>query len=146
MSYPNRRRTWAALVLLGLLVCGCARTETVDRTGEASQIAEQYLAGVAGASEDRGWSLLHPDGRDVFGGSIERYINAVLASDWTSFEWAIEDVVPDDPSLFMVRVRTDPPAFLVQLADGQRVLQSNGNGTANLWIRFSPMGSGVWPN
>jgi hypothetical protein len=112
-------------------------------------MAEQYLAAVAGAADDRGWSLLHPDARrDMFDGNGERYINLALASDWSTFEWSVESVVADDPSLFLIRLRTSPPGFLVQPGDGNlRILAPNDNGSAIMAIRLDGLGgSGVWPS
>lgn len=141
----GRRRRLIALVLVGLLIAGC--TPRQDRSKEATQLAEQYLAAVAGGADDRGWSLLHPDARrDMFGDSVDRYLNAVAASDWTNFRFTIESVVADDPSLYLIQVRTDPPRFLVQpWGRNLWILGSELDGVATMAVRFEPLASGVWP-
>lgn len=145
MNFQGRKRTLVALILFGSLAAGCA--ERPERTAEATELAEQYLAAVSGAADDRGWSLLHPDARrDMFGGSVERYLNAVLASDWTNFQFSVESVVPDDPSLYLVQVRATPPAFLVQAADHNRYIMANAHdGLATMSIRLDTFARGVWP-
>ena len=139
------RRTLVALILLGLLFMGCTRHQ--DRTEEATALAERYLDAVAGAADDRGWSLLHPDARrDMFDDSEDRYLNAVAASDWTDFRFTIESVVADDPSLYLVQLRTDPPRFLVQPWGGNVwILGPEPDGLSMMAIRFEPLASGVWP-
>jgi hypothetical protein len=134
------------MVLLGLLIAGCA--ERPERTREATELAEQYLFAVAGGADDRGWSLLHPDARrDMFGGSMERYINSVLASDWTTFKFSVESVVPDDPSLYLVQLRTSPPGFLVQPGDHNLQILANAfDGAATMAIRLDTFARGVWPS
>lgn len=146
MSSLGRHRAFVALVLVGLLIVGCSVRP--DRTSEATVLAEQYLTAVAGGSEDRGWSLIHPTARrDMFGDSAERYVNAVATSDWTDFGFRIESVVPDDPSLYIVHVRTQPPGFLVQPWGGNlRILTDAEKGMATMAIRFETFGSGVWPS
>jgi hypothetical protein len=97
VNFLGRKRTLVGLVLLAFLIAGCA--ERPERTGEATELAEQYLAAVSGAADDRGWSLLHPDARrDMFGGSMERYLSGVLASDWTSFHSASSPSCPMIPA------------------------------------------------
>lgn len=145
MSGSGRRRTFVAVVMFGLLVLGCA--VRIDRTGEATQLAERYLAAVGGGTKDRGWSLLHPDARrDMFGDSVDRYLNAVAASDWTDFRFSVESAVADDPSLYMIEVRTDPPTFLVQpWGRNLWILGAEPGGLAHMSVRFEPFASGVWP-
>lgn len=134
-----------ALVLFGFLIAGCA--EGPERTGEATELAEQYLAAVAGGADDRGWSLLHPDARrDMFGGSMERYLNGVLASDWKNFQFSVESVVPDDPSLYLIQLRATPPGFLVQPADHNLyILADVHDGVATMSVRLDTFARGVWP-
>lgn len=146
MSCRGRRRTLVALVLFGILVAGCA--EGTDRTSEATALAERYLAAVAGGSDDRGWSLLHPDARrDMFGDNAEQYVNAVVASDWTGFRFSVESVVPDDPSLYIVELSTNPPGFLVQAWGGNLRIVGNAapDGMSTMAIRFETFATGVWP-
>ncbi len=141
----RRRRRLIVLVLVGLLIAGC--TPRRDRSEEARQLAEQYLAAAAGGADDRGWSLLHPDARrDMFGNGADRYLNAVAASDWTDFRFTIESVVADDPSLYLIQVRTDPPRFLVQpWGRNLWILGSGPDGIATMAIRLEPFATGVWP-
>jgi hypothetical protein len=134
-----------ALFFCALLIVGCAIGP--DRTAEATGLAEQYLAAVAGGADDRGWSLLHPDARrDMFGDSADRYVNAVAASDWTDVRFTIESVVADDPSLYLIQLRTDPPRFLAQPWGGNLwILGSEPDGSATMAIKFEPFATGVWP-
>jgi uncharacterized protein YceK len=146
VSCLGRHWTLVVLVLFGLLLAGCA--EKTERTGEATALARQYLAAVAGGSDDRGWSLLHPDARrDMFGGSMERYVNGALASDWTDFDFRIDSVEPDDPGLYFVRLKISPPGFLVQTGDGNlRILANAESGAATMAVRFDTFARGVWPS
>lgn len=138
-------RALVLLFLFGLLIAGCAAKS--DRTDEARLLAERYLAAVAGGTDDRGWSLLHPDARrDMFGDRVERYVDAVRASDWTDFRFRIDSVVPDDPSLYFVRLTTDATRFLVQPWGGNLWILADGqDGTATMAIRVETFVSGVWP-
>jgi hypothetical protein len=59
---------------------------------------------------------------------------------------SIESAVGDDPSLYPVQVRTDPPRFLVQPWGGNLwILGPEPDGIATMAIRFDPFASGVWP-
>ena len=117
-------------------------------SSEASELAAQYLTAVAGGSEDRGWSLLHPDARrDMFRDNVAYYLGLVRESDWESFRWAIESVAADDAGLYLVRLRTfDPPAFLVEPAGANlRMISPSGNGTATMAVRVAIGSTGIWP-
>ena len=50
--------------------------------------AEAYLAAVVGGSEDRGWSLLAPGGRDAYG-SEDQYRQLMTDADWSGFDWEL---------------------------------------------------------
>lgn len=53
---------------------------------EARQRATAYLEAVVLDSGDRGWGLLHPDGRRTYG-SEAAYRQVIDAADWTDFAW-----------------------------------------------------------
>jgi hypothetical protein len=57
-----------------------------DSEAEARQRVTDYLKAVALDSGDRGWGLLHPDGRRTYG-SESAYRQMMDAADWTDFAW-----------------------------------------------------------
>jgi len=59
-----------------------------DSNADARARAEAYLAAVVGGSEDHGWSLLEPSGRDAYG-SEAAYLNLMAAADWSDFSWEL---------------------------------------------------------
>ena len=127
------------------LIAACAPSPWRTR-----ELVEQYLASVAGAADDRGWSLLHPHTRRThFQASISLYLEAVRTSEWDSFEWAIEDVVADDASLHFARVRMvsrgDFPALLARSGpDCPGIGDAMPPGDiALLWVRYRE-GTGIW--
>jgi hypothetical protein len=85
------RRLAVLVVLIGLVWAGYVYLPYVgwsDSHADAEARAKAYLAAVVGGSEDRGWSLLVPDGRDAFG-SEDEYRQVMADADWSAFDWEL---------------------------------------------------------
>ncbi len=141
----GRSRALALSFALTLVVGACG-------TGSAGDVVEEYLVAVSIANGDRGWSLLHPEARaEMFGNNQDAYRTAADAHDWSGFAWSVEEVVPDNPTLYIVRLtlprgRQSVPPFLVLPRNNFMLLSFSGEpGRAEMMVRFEPGGMGIWP-
>ena len=112
-----------ALLALGLVVAGCSAPlgdlgETVGGSpAEARQIVEDWIAEARSGQDDLGWSRFYPNVRDDMFGSYEAYKEAVLASDWSRFDYDIPEVRTHDGA-YLVQIRVpggseSTPAFML---------------------------------
>jgi hypothetical protein len=112
-------------ISLAFFAAGCNNDAFRNRAQEqengrhAQAMVDAYFRRLTAAAPDYGWSLLHPQARrDAFGDDYAAYEGLARAADWSRFRWSVEDVVADDPALYLVRVRVPggravTPAFLV---------------------------------
>jgi hypothetical protein len=113
-------------IFLALLTGACNRDEFRLRGVEAENgrraqaMVDAYFRAMSEGSADLGWSLLHPKSRrEAFGDDYGRYEALVRAADWSRFRWSVLGVIADDPTLYLVDVRTPGgraviPRFLVE--------------------------------
>ena len=84
---------------------------------EAARIVEGWIAEARSGEDDLGWSRLYPNVRDEMFRSYEAYREAVLASDWSRFDYVIDAVrIKDGDYLIDIRVpggAQSTPAILV---------------------------------
>jgi len=80
------------------MLAGCGASDTPQRRQEAVVLAQRYLDAVSGQEPDRGWSLLHPSAREVWGSEAD-YVAAAEAADWSSFEAAAVDALYCDDGI-----------------------------------------------
>jgi hypothetical protein len=121
------------------------------RPDVASEVAAQFLAAAANpAVADRGWSLNHPEiRRDMFNDDRAAWIRAASTTDWDSFEWSIEEVVPDDPFLYFVYldIADEHPAPDVLVKPHNLLTFLTGvdpRERPHLSVRLGPNGEGMW--
>lgn len=89
------RRSWRrpALVVVVIAVGALAYTYLPyvgwsNSDADARARTEAYLAAVVGGSEDRGWDLLEPSGRNAYG-SEDAYRRLMAEADWSQFMWEL---------------------------------------------------------
>jgi len=140
-----------ALLALGLVVTGCSGQigdlgEAMGgSSAEAGQIVEDWITEAQSGKGDLGWSRLHPFVQDDVFRSYEVYQGAVLASDWSRFDYVIPEVRTHDGA-YRVQIRvpggaTSAPAFMVEWGIVQFALvdgQSTDEGEIS--VRIPPLG------
>ena len=151
MAVTTGRLLRIRLLALGLVVTGCSVSigDLGEAMGgspaEAGQIVDDWIAEAQSGKDELGWSRLHPFVRDGIFGSYEVYQQAVLASDWSRFDYVITDVRTHDGA-YRVQVRvpggaTSTPAFMVDWGIMQFTLvdgRSTDDGEIN--VRIPPLG------
>lgn len=101
MRASPRTRLVAAVVLAGSLGLACG-----SLTGSPSGVVERWLLSAAGATDDRGWSLLYPELQaEMFGGDASAYVAAAAASDWSRFSFRVVEEHWDDPGFGVARLQ-----------------------------------------
>ena len=75
-----------------------------DSESEARQRVTEYLSAVVGGTPDRGWKLLHPNGRRTYG-SEDAYREAMEAADWTNFAWEFGESARCDDGVCTIVLR-----------------------------------------
>lgn len=84
-----RRAAVTTILAVALVAAGYVYLPYVgwnNSDSEARQRVSEYLSAVVGGTADRGWKLLHPNGRRTYG-SEDAYRQAMEAADWTEFAW-----------------------------------------------------------
>jgi hypothetical protein len=82
---PSRTVVRVACLVITLLLAACdGPTDTPERQATADAAAREFLARVAAADGDRGWSLVHAEDRAAWG-SFDDYLAAASAADWSDF-------------------------------------------------------------
>lgn len=135
-------------LLLGLAVAACQPNSTPTTPApQPAAMVEAYLAAVAGASPDRGWSLLHPDVRaTMFDNNLAHYVESAAQAEWLSFSWQVLRARADDPSLHFVELSVENvPDFLKQPISNEWLMWVDGGiGTMAVRIPFAGRPGGIW--
>jgi hypothetical protein len=118
------RHALTALLAAGFVASGCSvhLADLGEAVGgspaEAAQIVEDWIAEARSGKDDLGWSRLYPSLRDQIFGSYEVYQEAVLGSDWSRFEYVIQDVrIKDGDYLIDIRVPGGAPSTPAVMVD-----------------------------
>lgn len=134
------------LLAVTLMVSGCSVPlgdlgEAMGGTPEeATRIVEDWIAEARSGEDDLGWSRLYPFVRDEIFGSYEVYEDAVLASDWSRFDYLVHDVRPHD-GRYRIEIRVPggseaTPAFMVDWG----IVQFVGGDDGIVSVRIPPLG------
>ena len=89
------RMIWILLCAVVLSACIAGPPDNARRRAEAAELAERYLADVAGAETDRGWSLL-TDSAQAEWGSEATWVASLEAADWSAFDVSVVEAIRCD--------------------------------------------------
>ena len=96
------------LVVLALAVGSCGIVETEGRADEAEMTVRQYLADLAGAAQDRGWSRLSESMRQGIG-SREVYVERLPPAGEEDLSVIGVTVAYEDDGFYQFEVSTAQP-------------------------------------
>jgi hypothetical protein len=108
------------ITLCAMLLAACigGPPDNPKRRAEAAELAERYLAAVAGAEADRGWSLLTDSARAEWA-SEAAWVASLEAAHWSGFDVSVIEVIScDDGYICPVALQVSNGPASVPLLDG----------------------------
>jgi hypothetical protein len=112
---PGLTATVIVLIFVATVLAGNRSTDAQT----VNALVDRWLAAMAGAEEDRGWSMLAPEARWLFGNDRDDFLAEVAGQDWSQIRWAPAEGYVDDGVFYSghVAILSDPSTIPGLLAD-----------------------------
>lgn len=134
-------RVATLLLVLGLVLSGCAWEAQGGSEAEAAALASSFLDALRDQDIDTAWSLIHRQSRDeFFGDRPDRFAALVKEIDIADAHWEIREVIEHD-GRYQVHFDLVPLVINDALSTFMQVIQTDGVPThAAMQVRIDLVG------